>query len=310
MCSSHRRARFLWHRLIRSSVAALVAIGVSGSVLSAVEPGKNADDTSATSADKSKPAASDGDNLDALLDLADKAPERLQSIGVKESPRSSGAGTEMVFNPDTATNAQATSTGGLLSNALGVVVRSTSALNQDVRIRGYSGSQLVGIADGMNQMKTRLDIDSLFSQIDPNLVETVNVISGPYSVEYGPGFAFFDAQLIAPQRADKLTFSSESIFGYTTNGQQLMWRETAGYANQHSGAIFSLGQRMGNDYRPGATPAISTCRPATTCRMRFWRSARTSHNSAASISAICARSCVTPNCPAWLTTSTTNTPIS
>ena len=31
-----------------------------------------------------------------------------------------------------------------------------------------------------------------------------------------------------------------------------MWRETAGYADQHSGAIVSFGQRMGNDYRAGA----------------------------------------------------------
>ncbi len=230
----------------------LVAISMTGGVSSAEESDSDDDDTSVVAAEDSESAAPDADNLDALLDLADKAPERLQSIGVKEAaPRNTGAGPETIFNPGKNASGQATSTGGLLSNAPGVVVRSTSALNQDVRIRGYSGSQLVGVADGMNQMKTRLDIDSLFSQIDPNLVDTVTLIPGPYAVEYGPGFGFFDAQLLAPQRADQLTLSSRSHFGYTSNGQQLMWRETAGYANQHSGAIVSIGQRMGNDYRPG-----------------------------------------------------------
>ena len=244
--------RRLTSRLTRSSVAACIVIGLANGAIIPENFAQDAADAPAASVNSPNHAAADGENLDALLDLADKAPERLQSIGVKESHQTTGGGTESLFNPDTTTSAQATSTGGLLSNAPGVVVRSTSALNQDVRLRGYSGSQLVGVADGMNQMKTRLDIDSLFSQIDPNLVESVTVISGPYAVEYGPGFAFFDAQLIAPKRAEQLTFSSESIFGFTTNGQQLMWRETAGYANQYSGAIFSVGQRMGNDYRPGA----------------------------------------------------------
>ena len=242
--------RGLARRLTRASAVTLVAIGVTGGMVSADEPGQNVTNAPPAAADKTPSAAPGDDDLDALLDLADKAPQRLQSIGVKESPRST-RGPEHVFDPDASAGSGATSTGGLLSNAPGVVVRSTSALNQDVRIRGYSGSQLVGVADGMNQMKTRLDIDSLFSQIDPNLVDTVTLIPGPYSVEHGPGFSFFDAKLIAPQRANELTLGSQSHFGFTTNGEQLVWRETASLASEHSGAIFSVGQRSGNDYRPG-----------------------------------------------------------
>ncbi len=190
-------------------------------------------------------------NLDALLDLADKAPETLQSINVKEAPRGLAISPDLVFNPNENHNT-ANSIGELLTNAPGVISRSTSALNQDARIRGYSGSQAVAVANGMNQGRTRLDIDSLFSQIDPNLVESITVIAGPYSVEYGPGFAFFDAQLISPGRSNVMKYTSVSNFGFNTNGQQLMWRETAGFSDQHSGAIVSFGQRMGNDYRAGS----------------------------------------------------------
>lgn len=213
---------------------------------------QSAPDAPAAPTEAPNPPVQEDVSLDALLDLADQAPEQLKAIGVKDSPNDLMLSPEMVFNPDTDATSPANSTGGLLSFAPGVIIRSTSALNHDARIRGYSGSQLVGIANGMNQVKTRLDIDSLFSQVDPQLVESIAVIPGPYSVEYGPGFAFFDAQLIAPQRADEPTFSSHSTFGFNTNGRQLMWRETAGFADRHSGAIVSFGQRMGNDYQPGA----------------------------------------------------------
>jgi len=169
-------------------------------------------------------------NLDALLDLAEKAPESLQSINVKESPPSLSVSPDLVFNPNESPNS-GNSIGELLTNAPGVISRSTSALNQDARIRGYSGSQAVAVANGMNQGRTRLDIDSLFSQIDPSLVESITVIAGPYSVEYGPGFAFFDAQLITPGRSNVMKYTSETNFGFNTNGQQLMWRETAGFSD-------------------------------------------------------------------------------
>ena len=121
-------------------------------------------------------------NLDALLDLAEKAPESLQSINVKEAPPSLSVSPDLVFNPNERPNS-GNSIGELLTNAPGVISRSTSALNQDARIRGYSGSQAVAVTNGMNQGRTRLDIDSLFSQIDPSLVDSITVIAGPYSVE-------------------------------------------------------------------------------------------------------------------------------
>ena len=214
-------------------------------------PAKSAEDRDATAPLlKSPETKSDDVDLDALLDLADKTPEQLQSIGIKNPTRDLGLDPEMVFTPDQ--NNSSNSIGELLSQAPGVVSRSTSTLNQDARVRGFSGSQVVGIANGMNQGKTRLDIDSLFSQIDPNLVDSVTVIAGAYAVEFGPGFAFFDARLIEPRRSDQFTSDSTSTVGMNTNGRQLMWRETGSFSDRHSGAIVSFGQRMGSDYRVGS----------------------------------------------------------
>ena len=139
-----------------------------------------------TEADAEKPADPADLSLDALLEIAEKDPERLQTVNVKTSANDRLLNPDLVFKPDAGAGTAANSTGELLSRALGVVTRSTSALNQDARLRGYSGSQVVGIANGMNQTKGRIDVDSLFSQIDPNIVESVTVIPGPYAVEYGP----------------------------------------------------------------------------------------------------------------------------
>ncbi len=222
-------------------------------------------ETSSAAQDTSEPSASPSGQLPATETVAPEtaapdptagAPDILDlDIDQLGTVQAKVAIPEAVFDPDVSATGGSNSTGGLLSFAPGVITRSTSALNQDARIRGYSGSQLVGVANGMNQGKTRLDVDALFSQIDPELVESIAVIPGPYTVEYGPGYAFFDAQLIAPQRTDEPTFNSKSNFGFNTNGRQLMWRETAGFSDRHSGAIVSFGQRMGNDYRPGAHSA-------------------------------------------------------
>src|SRR5690606_39219782 len=77
------------------------------------------------------------------------------------------------------------STGGLLDQARSVSVRRTSSVNLDPRVRGYSAEQLAASANGIPQRKTRIDIDSLFSQIDPGIVNNVTVYDGPYTAIYG-----------------------------------------------------------------------------------------------------------------------------
>jgi iron complex outermembrane recepter protein len=202
------------------------------------------------------PSADSGEanlNLDALLDLAEQDPQRLSNIHVNDVPASTlgDLSPDAVFRPESSSSGAANSTGDLLSRAPGVILRSTSAVNQDARLRGFSGSQVVGVANGIQQVKIRLDIDSLFSQIDPSLVESVSVLAGPYTVLHGPGYAFFDARLIQPSRSSQLEWQSKSASGFNSNGRQIFWRETASFSDADSGALISLGQRIGSDYRPG-----------------------------------------------------------
>lgn len=236
-----------------SAVADETTVSPQGTSVPLSEPVPPAPDaTDEADSDTTKPPAPKNLSLDALLDIADKNPQNLQSINVNPASSDRLTKPDAIFKPDTSAGSAANSTGELLSQSFGVVTRMTSAINQDARLRGYSGSQVVGVANGMNQGKTRIDVDSLFSQIDPNLVESITVVPGAYTVEYGPGYAFFDAQLIAPKRSNQLLMNSDTKIGYNTNGGQLSWRETAGYSDRDSGAIVSFGQRMGGAYRPGA----------------------------------------------------------
>ena len=52
-----------------------------------------------------------------------------------------------------------------------VSTRKTSAINLDPRIRGYNSDELNATANGMTELKTRMDIDSALSQIDPGVVD-------------------------------------------------------------------------------------------------------------------------------------------
>ena len=93
-----------------------------------------------------------------------------------------------------------TTTGELARQAPGVSTRRTSAVNLDPRVRGYHSGQLGATANGMSEVKTRVDIDSVLSQIDPGLVENLTVIDGPYTSLFGPGFAFLEVDLLPVPR--------------------------------------------------------------------------------------------------------------
>jgi iron complex outermembrane recepter protein len=142
-------------------------------------------------------------------------------------------------------------TGATLQQAPSVSLRRTSAINLDARVRGFNAAQINAMADGVNQLKTRIDVDSLFSRIDPRLVDSITVIDGPYSSLYGPGFAFLVADLKAPQRFDSPQGGSASLLGYESNGSQLFWRQEAYAGGNAWGFLSSFGQRIGNDYTPG-----------------------------------------------------------
>ena len=192
-------------------------------------------------------AAPSADVQPTSLSLVEQLAARVSAA----SQANPGAASSVLTAQDTATSAPV-STGALLEQAPSVNLRRTSALNLDPRVRGYQSSQINASANGATQLKTRIDIDSLFSHIDPGIVSDLTVIDGPYSSLYGPGFAFLVAELFATQRYQcGPEMHGSSIFAAGTNGRSLYARQNAWGGGAKWGMYASLGKRTGNDYRAG-----------------------------------------------------------
>jgi outer membrane receptor protein involved in Fe transport len=156
-----------------------------------------------------------------------------------------------IVNGSAANTGEAASTATLMKQAPGVNARRVSAITFDPRIRGYNSSQLNATANGMNQLKARLDIDTLFSQIDPGIVQDITIIDGPYTSLYGPGFAFMIADLLPAPRFETPQTHLSTNFVYGSNAQSLYTRDNAMTGGKDWGACVSYGLRDGNDYRTG-----------------------------------------------------------
>ncbi len=200
-------------------------------------------------------APADVGNLDQLLNLAERDVGQLSQVKVTSSSQSSNLSAPSNQLDVTSANAgEVSSVGELLRQVPSVNARRTSALNLDPRVRGYNSAQLNATANGMNQLKTRVDIDSLFSQIDPGIVDNISVIDGPYTSLYGPGFAFLIADLISPPRFSQPETHLSTNFVYGSNAQTLYTRDNMVSGSKDWGVILSYGLRVGNDYLTGGGP--------------------------------------------------------
>jgi len=207
---------------------------------------------SPSSAGDSKAKDKDVDELNNLLDMN---LGELSKVQVR-----AGAGPTNLGAPSTEITAaqvglsEASTTGGLARQAPSVSTRRLSGINLDPQVRGYHAGQLVATANGMNEVKTRLDIDSLLSQIDPGIVSSITVIDGPYTSLYGPGFAFLNVDLLPVPRYECGPESHhDTAFLYGTNGQSLYVRENLLAGGQDWGVRFSYGLREANDYMTGGS---------------------------------------------------------
>ncbi len=182
-------------------------------------------------------------------DLLDLDLEALGSVKVqKQSNHAPTQGASTVLDSADSDFAGSSTTGELLDKAASVNTRRTSALNLDASVRGYHGRQIAATANGVNQLKSRVDIDSLFSQIDPGVVEWVTVMDGPYSSLFGPGFSFIEAELF---KAPRNSVGGSLITNYGTNGEAFYVRKNGWVGNDTTGAYVSYGLRTGNDYTTG-----------------------------------------------------------
>ena len=195
-----------------------------------------------------KPVA-DPSKVEDLLNLDIDQLSKVQLRGGSKQTNLTSPSSQM--SGKAADTGEATSTADLLKEAPSVSTRRVSAVSFDPRVRGYNSSELNATANGMNQLKARLDIDTLFSQIDPGVVQNITVIDGPYTSLYGPGFAFMIADLLPAPRFDAPQTHFSTNFVYGSNAQALYTRDNALTGGKDWGACVSYGLRDGNDYRTG-----------------------------------------------------------
>lgn len=179
---------------------------------------------------------------------------RLGSQSATQATQGTTVAPSAVGNSINAAAAQADApqtTGQLLERAPSVNLLRTSAVNLDPRVRGYRMSQLNASANGITQLKTRVDIDSLFSSIDPGIVNNLQVIDGPYTSKFGPGYAFLIADLMPTPRYDQARGEGRTILSQDTNGRNFYFRQNLLGGGQNWGVVASYGLRFGSAYNPG-----------------------------------------------------------
>lgn len=145
------------------------------------------------------------------------------------------------------------------NTARGVNVQRKSAIAFDPRIRSYKLGQVYTEGDGVYFVPVRPDLDTMLSRTDPSLIDRINVIKGPYSLRYGPGFAFIDVTTIStPRYYDGYESHARTGYTYYTNGQRHYARETVYGGDAEWGYILNYGYRNGADYQSGSntTPDI------------------------------------------------------
>lgn len=178
----------------------------------------------------------------------------VQQIASRVSPAATSnpaAPSSVVQGASVATPAPA-STGEIIERAISVSVRRTSPTNIDAKIRGFNTHQVNATADGMPQPKTRVDIDSYFSQIPAGLVENITVLDGPYSSLYGQGFGFIVAEMFPTRRYESPEFHGKFSVSQDTNAKTFYQRETAWGGGQNWSFVSSYGLRTASDYRSGS----------------------------------------------------------
>ena len=87
-------------------------------------------------------------------------------------------------------------------SAAGVEVRRRNAVSSDPRIRGYRVGEFETLGDGAWFFPARQDLDTAVAKFDPGSVRDIVIVKGPYSTQYGPGFAFLDIVTLDSPRYD------------------------------------------------------------------------------------------------------------
>jgi outer membrane receptor protein involved in Fe transport len=143
----------------------------------------------------------------------------------------------------------------LLSQSSGVEtvdVQHRSPIAVDPVIRGYKQGQIYTQADGVYWLPARQDLDTMLTKIDPTMIDTVVVLSGPYGVKYGPGLAFIDIETaLTPRYECGPEHHVRALGNMRTNGGQVYGRTTVYGGDADWGYRLSYGDKKGSDYESG-----------------------------------------------------------
>ena len=166
--------------------------------------------------------------------------------------RATGPASSVVLGSESKPRAT-TDTGSLLGKSFGspgVGMQRRTPIVTDPRARGQHSGQQLGA--GSYWFPARQDLDTLLSKIDSRLVQDVIVIKGPYSSLYGPGFSFYDVELLgAPRFECGPEWHGSTSLDYQTNGEQWHGRQNVWGGSSDWGFRAGYGHRTGNDYESG-----------------------------------------------------------
>ena len=148
-----------------------------------------------------------------------------------------------------------TDVGDLLSRTLsvtGVEVQHRSPIVTDPHVRGYHMPEVNTTVDGGYWQPARLDLDTVLSKIDSSMIQNAVVVKGPYSVRYGPGFAFIDVRTFDSPRYDIFENHGVSTTTFKSNGHVVLDRQEIWGGDTNWGYRLGYSIDVGNDYETGA----------------------------------------------------------
>ncbi|MEM6469500.1 MAG: TonB-dependent receptor [Planctomycetota bacterium] len=133
-----------------------------------------------------------------------------------------------------------------------IKARRRSSVGFDLRVRGLYTGQVYAMHDTSYQFPVRSDLDGVFSKIDSALIGNVQIISGPYSVKYGSGFAFLNVDTIPTPRYEcGWENHLRMATNVRTNGGQTYNTATLYGGGESVGYFANVGYRKGSDYAAG-----------------------------------------------------------
>ena len=146
------------------------------------------------------------------------------------------------------------------NGALGVDLQRRSPLVVDPRIEGLHFGQIGTYADGGYWFPARVDLDTVISKLGSDNILNMTVVKGPYSVRYGPGFAFLDIETLATPRFTDGYFDAHgsTSSGYRSNGQGLQGQQSVWGGNADWGFRLSYDVQTAQDYAEGNGTRLPT----------------------------------------------------